>query len=96
MPVIVSKANKSLIVPINPETGSSMWGHWGDLPRLDAGHFILPHGMRETLILRHMGFKVPNPMELYYDFPHPPEEPPFKVQKVTCNLLIGKSTRIRS
>ena len=26
-------------------------------------------------------------MELYYDFPHPPEEPPFKVQNITCNLL---------
>ena len=82
MPVIVSKANKALIVP-----AFSNEGLFPDAVRLDLDHSIVPHGMRETLILRHMGFKVPNPMELYYDYPHPPDEPPFQVQKVTCQLL---------
>ena len=80
MPVIVSKANKSLIVPA--EVGMQF-----ATATLSDGRHIVPHGMRETLILRHMGFKVPNPMELYYEFPHPQGEEPFKVQKVTCNLL---------
>ena len=82
MPVIVSKANKSLLVPSSYE-GMALFK---DAPML-GDNLVLPHGMRETLLLRHMGFKVPNPMELYYEFPHPPEEPPFKVQHVTCNLL---------
>ena len=67
MPVIVSKATQ----------------HWcclavlrrrrllAEASALPDGRLIVPHGMRETLILRHMGFKVPNPMELYYDYPHP-------------------------
>ena len=89
MPVIVSKANKSLIVPA--EVGMQL-----ATATLSDGRLIVPHGMRETLILRHMGFKVPNPMELYYDFPHPPEEPPFKVQKVTCNLLSENPRGLRA
>ena len=80
MPVIVSKANKALLVP------SSCRNLFPNTPIL-GDNLVLPHGMRETLILRHMGFKVPNPMELYYDFPHPEGEPPFKVQHITCNLL---------
>src|SRR5208282_4598119 len=82
MPVIISKANKSLIVP-----AFSNEGLFPDAVRLDLDHSIVPHGMRETLILRHMGFKVPNPMELYYDYPHHEDEPPFHVQKITCQLL---------
>ena len=82
MSVIVSKANKSLIVP-----AFSNDGMFPGAVRLDLDHSIVPHGMRETLLLRHMGYKVPNPMELYYEFPHPEDEPPFRVQKVTCQLL---------
>ena len=76
MPVIVSKANKSLIVPyrlksIFPDGQDWFMGPGGMSAIAPPTHLLLPHGMRETLILRHMGFKVPNPMELYYDFPHP-------------------------
>ena len=81
MPVIVSKATQSLVLP------AALRSIFPDAPLLDPMHIVIPHGMRETLLSRHAGFKVPNPMELYYDFPHPPEEPPFKIQKVTCNLL---------
>ena len=81
MSVIVSKATQSLVVPATCAT------MFAAAPALPDGRLILSHSMRETLILRHMGFKVPNPMELYYDYPHPPEEPPFHVQHVTCQLL---------
>jgi SNF2 family DNA or RNA helicase len=82
MSVIVSKANQSLIVP-----AFSNDGMFPGAVRLDLDHSIVPHGMRETLLLRHMGYKVPNPMGLYYDWPHPEDEPPFKVQTVTSILL---------
>src|SRR5208282_1609531 len=85
MPVIVSKVNKSLVVP--PTEGDRSPGLLLDARRLTDGRWVVPHGMRETLILRHMGFKVPNPMEFYYEYPHPEGEPPFHVQKVTCQLL---------
>jgi SNF2 family DNA or RNA helicase len=81
MPVIVSKTNKSLVLP------ASLQAMFPDAPLLDAAHIVVPHGMREMLLCRHAGFKVPNPMELYYAYPHPPEEPPFHVQHVTCQLL---------
>ena len=83
MPVIVSKANKSLVLP----SGTTPAPLLAEATSLSDGRLVVPHGMRETLILRHMGFKVPNPMELYYAYPHPPEEPPFHVQHVTCQLL---------
>lgn len=86
MPVIISKANKSLIVP--QAAGQSLPG----AVRWDPDSFLVPHGMRETLLLRHMGFKVPNPMETYYDWPCPPDEPPFKIQKIT-SLLLSENPR---
>ena len=83
MPVIVSKATKQLVLP----SGTTPAPLLAEAAALPDGRLIVPHDMRSTLLLRHMGFRVLNPMELYYDFPHPPEEPPFKIQKVTCNLL---------
>ena len=83
MPVIVSKATQQLVLP----SGTTPAPLLAEASALPDGRLIIPHGMRETLILRHLGFKVPNPMELYYDWPHPVDEPPFKVQKVTCTLL---------
>ena len=85
MPVIVSRANQSLLVPpLDKALGGSPL--FPDAPVID-GSIVVSHGMRETLLLRHMGFKVPNPMELYYEYPHPEGEPPFHVQHVTCQLL---------
>lgn len=83
MPVIVSKTNKMLVVPAGPVNS----GMFPDVVRWDPDHFLIPHGMRETLLLRHMGFTVPNPMETYYDWPAPEDQPPFKVQKITSVML---------
>ena len=101
MPVIVSKANKSLIVPyrlksIFPDGQDWFMGPGGMSAIAPPTHLLLPHGMRETLILRHMGFKVPNPMELYYEFPHPQGEEPFRVQKVTCQSTCPKTRALRA
>lgn len=80
MPVIISRANRALVVPPAPGVLSTRPG----APVLPDGNVVLPHGMRETLLLRHFGFKVPNPMLLYYDWcgGHP-----FAIQRSTCKLL---------
>lgn len=52
--------------------------------RLDD-KFVVPHGLRETLMLRHLGFKVPNPMDFYYDYCG---GTPYDVQRATCRMLV--------
>lgn len=51
---------------------------------------LVPHGLRETLMLRHLGFKVPNPMDFYYDWAGAATmgKPPFDVQRATCRMLV--------
>ena len=80
MPVTISRANQALVVPPAPGVLST----WADAPRLPDGNVLLRHGMRETLLLRHFGFTVPNPMLLYYDWCG---GTPFAVQRHTCKLL---------
>lgn len=80
MPIKVSKAHKAIVVP--PEPG--VLALFGDAPKLPDGNVVLPHGMRETLLLRHMGFKVPNPMVTHYNWCG---GKPFDVQRVTCTML---------
>ena len=66
-----------------PATASSLFP---DAPRLDD-KLLLDHNVANTVVLRSMGFKVPSPMRLYYDFPHPPDEPPFETQFATCEAM---------
>ena len=81
MPVIVSKATQSLVLP------AALRSIFPDAPLLDPMHIVVPHGMREMLLLQHAGYKIPNPIMEYYDFPHPEGEPPFKVQTITVKML---------
>jgi SNF2 family DNA or RNA helicase len=83
MNLIVSKANKSLLVPHTPAVANLFPGA-KLLPHGKGDAAIIPHGLRESLLLRHIGFKVPNPMLLYYDWKG---GKPFKVQRATCALL---------
>lgn len=52
-------------------------------------HRILPHDYTHTKLLRGLGYAIPAPINRYYDWCGAVErgEPPFKVQKVTCDLL---------
>lgn len=89
MPVRVSRATQSLVVPPSPGVNEM----FPSAPRLPDGNggnnVVVPHGLRETLMLRHLGFKVPNPMALYYDWGKPPpERMPFAVQIATCRMLV--------
>ena len=81
MPVIVSKATQSLVLP------AALRSIFPDAPALADGRLVVPHGMREMLLLQHAGYKIPNPIMEYYDFPHPEGEPPFKVQTITVKML---------
>jgi SNF2 family DNA or RNA helicase len=53
---------------------------------------LLNHNVANTLLLRHIGYKVPSPISLYYDFPHPADEPPFATQ-LSSALLFSESNR---
>lgn len=84
--MILSKANKALVVPATPEVA----GMFADAPRVTVHgneHLVIPHGLRETLMLRHLNFPAPSPL-IHYDWPHPnPKEPPFDTQKTTCDCM---------
>lgn len=47
----------------------------------------VPHDLGSTIMLRNLGIDVPSPVTTYYDFPHPPDKPPFEVQLETVELL---------
>lgn len=58
---------------------------FADAPALPDGNKIIQHGLRETLMLRHLGFNVPNPMPLYYDWRG---GTPYAVQIKTAEMLV--------
>jgi SNF2 family DNA or RNA helicase len=53
-------------------------------PVLPDGNRVVPHGLREVLMLRHLGYKVPNPVDFYYDWCG---GTPYAVQRATCRML---------
>ena len=84
MPLIVSKATRKLVVPRTNAT-VAMFPEAHNLTHLNEDHLVIPHGLREYLMLNHLGFKVPNPIGYYYNWPG--GRPPFAVQKSTCAML---------
>jgi SNF2 family DNA or RNA helicase len=77
--VSISRPNKALILP--PEL---QWPR-EKLGNLPDGSTVLEHDVGNTLMLRAAGYDVPNPMELYYDWPG---GPPFAVQKKSAQMLV--------
>jgi SNF2 family DNA or RNA helicase len=80
MPIIVSKTHKSLIVPDTPATRTL--APYAELP---PGKLVVRHDIQTTLLLRHMGYKVPSPIMHYV---YPGSKQPFKVQRATVEMLI--------
>lgn len=80
MSIIVSKINKALVVP----TDGSILTMWPDAPKLDDEHTIVEHTIRNTILLRQLGYNIPSPMPLYYDWNG---GKPFRVQELTCAML---------
>lgn len=81
--VVVSQANRALVVPLNDMTV----GYFSEAKRLDQG-LVLPHDTRNFMLLRRMGYKVPNPILCYYDWRG---GNPFSVQKSTCTMLTSNT-----
>lgn len=81
MPIKVSQKNECLVVPPQP----GVLTMFPSAPSLPCGNKIIHHGMRETLMLRHLGFTVPNPMGLYYDWSG---GAPYAVQRKTAEMLV--------
>ncbi len=77
--ITISRPNKVLVVPKRGDVDTMFPKA---IPLGDK--VIVPHGLRETLMLRHLGWKVPNPVLEYYDWRG---GKPFAVQKATVDLM---------
>lgn len=83
MQLLVSKANKALVVP----RGDAVQNLFPEAPHLDDYRCIIPHGMKEFVLLKRLGFDgIPHPMLTYYDWAG---GTPFTVQKSTCAMLVS-------
>ncbi len=80
MSIKVSRAHKKLIIPRDGQTEALFPA---GIPLDDQ--LIVPHELPQTMVLRSLGYKVPNPMLYYYDFPG--GRPPFDVQRHTVDLM---------
>ena len=78
--VIVSRKNKALVIPRDGQTENM----FPEAVPLDDTRLVIPHAIRETIMLRHLGYEVPNPMLAYYDFG---ALTPFSVQKRTMDMM---------
>lgn len=81
MPVTISRKHQAVIVP--PVAGVEMM--FSGAPVTADGNRVVPHGLRETLMLRHLGFTVPNPIDYYYNWAG---GRPYAVQVATCRMLV--------
>jgi len=83
--IIISERTRSLVVP---RAGAvvTMFPEAKQLVYQNEAHIVLPHGVREQMILKRLGYKsVPNPITKYYDWPG--GKKPFAVQMKTCAML---------
>lgn len=79
MTIKISRAHRKLVVP---RTGQTEALFPSAMPLDDM--LVVPHELPSTIVLRSLGYKVPNPMNLYYDFPG---GKPFDVQRHTVDLM---------
>ena len=76
----VSRKHRQLVVPTDGQTTTM----FPEAPALDGEHLLVPHGIRETIMLRHLGYTCPNPMFWHYDFG---AVKPFHVQERTMDMM---------
>jgi SNF2 family DNA or RNA helicase len=79
MTVVVSKPNRALLVP----SSGAVRALFPDAPVL-RGNVVVPHDIRNHVLLNRIGLRQPNPMLLYYDWHG---GVPFAVQRATCAML---------
>lgn len=78
--IIVSRANKALVIPRNGKT-ITLFPAAHAITHLNEDKLVIPHGHREFMLLKRIGYECPNPMFNYYDWAG---GKPFSVQKATC------------
>lgn len=83
MKCIVSRKNKTILAPRNGQT-ATMFPSVHAMTHLDQEYLLVPHDIRSTITLRHLGAKIPNPMLDYYDFGL---MKPFEVQQKTLDMI---------
>lgn len=81
--VSVSRPNRALVVPRNGQTITLFPGAH-QVTHLSEDRLVVPHDLHAAICLRHLGYRVPNPMLCYYDWCN---GTPFAVQRATCDLL---------
>jgi SNF2 family DNA or RNA helicase len=87
MSVIVSRATKQLLVPRVTAT-VNLFPEAHALTHLSQDYLVLPHKLREYKILKHLGYKLPNPFLTYYDWKG---GKPFAVQRATVGLCTANA-----
>lgn len=80
---IISRPNKMLLAPRTGAT-ANMFPGAHPIEHQSEDFLVVPHDLQKTLMLRHLGYEVPNPMLCYYDWPG---GKPFAVQRRTCDLM---------
>ncbi len=81
--VLISRPNKALIVPRDGRT-TTLFPDAHNMAHLGDERLLVPHDIQTTVGLRHLGYRVPNPMLCYYDWCG---GEPFAVQRATCDLM---------
>jgi SNF2 family DNA or RNA helicase len=82
----VSGAHKIVGVPSTPKI-INLFPNAKPLKLGNTELALIPHGLHETLMLRHLGYDVPAPILEQYPFPAPKGQPAFRVQKATAALF---------
>lgn len=85
MSVLLSREHKALVLPVGTGFIDSESDSQKPIGKLADGRTVLPHTPFHTRMLRAAGHDIPNPMELYYDFPG---GPPFQVQRRSAEMLV--------
>lgn len=76
----VSRKHQMIVAPRDGQTENMFPG----ATPLDETTLLVPHGIRETIMLRHLGYECPNPMLWHYDFG---PQKPFMVQERTMDMM---------
>lgn len=88
MNVYVSKATKQLVTPATAQL-RTLFPEAKILQHPQTGEqIVIKHGLAEYVVLRRLGYHVPNPILSYYDWAG---GTPFQVQKVTTSMLTANA-----
>lgn len=85
MALHVSKATGQLLLTEEPALETLFPNH-KKITHDGVEHAVLPHDLPTYVVLRRMGYTLPNPMMLHYDWAQSPNKP-YRVQRATCAML---------